>query len=945
MRPALRLATSNIFGRRGRTFLLIAVVTLSAALIAGVITAMGSLEGALRKRMTMMIGTADARIRHIVSGETIDATLADVVAAWPEVDSAIPRLQHPLTLRIIRAGWSAEPPFAREVRVLSSTAMGTSLPPIERLDLRPIDLVQGRLPTSSNEIVISQVLMDRLRGNAGVAGRRSSALAQITTRVADGVSARGVPKDLDIRKPNAANGVEAVEWSSAELNSLGLGSEIEAVRMFQQPVKFTIVGVVKSELLGGRPQALMTMAGLDRVTGEPGRAGDIEIVLKPGIDPTKFLDKYSGTVRAMPGGGKLQFQTTEKVTTGFKKNIQNNNIPLLIASGLAFISAAFIITTGMTVSISERKRELAVLRCIGASRWQIAETQLWIGLGIGTLGAAIGVPLGVGIALAILNHFQNDFKIEVFLPGSRVLIAVGGAIGSALIGAAYPAWRASSLPPLRALAARAEAPPRAGVWLLLAWSVLLILLQPVPLLLGQNGKLTLDQTITTYVFFGLPCLLVGYFLLGVPVLAMVTRLAGPVVAKILGLPSVLLRRSMDATPYRNGLTAGAMMTGLALLVAIWTQGRAISQDWLDKIRFPEVFVTGTQLKPRHQRELEQLPFVTKTVAITLQAVEARPIDAKVDTSQSILAMDRTTFIAFEPQPFFELAKLIFVEGDEQAAARRLTEGGAILVAREFAAARGMGIGSKVALGYEDRWREFEIVGVVSSPGLDIVNQYFDLGQAFAETAVHAVFGSRADLRDSLFGGVEPNTQLIQVGLKPQDQPGGVDDDTADAAIRKVLADGGILDVGNGRKLKADITAVLGRSMLVVSAIAVMSMLVACLGVANLIIAGIDARQFEFGVLRAVGARRGVVLRLVLAEATLIGLAAIVLGTAMGFQALWAGQKIDAMLIGIELSMHPPWLAISGGWALVLALTLGASAPAVITLGRRSPRELLAAVKG
>lgn len=98
-------------------------------------------------------------------------------------------------------------------------------------------------------------------------------------------------------------------------------------------------------------------------------------------------------------------------------------------------------------------------------------------------------------------------------------------------------------------------------------------------------------------------------------------------------------------------------------------------------------------------------------------------------------------------------------------------------------------------------------------------------------------------------------------------------------------------MGNGRKLKNDISAVLKRSMFIVSVIAVMSMLVACLGVADLIVAGIDARRFEFGVLRAVGARRGPILRLVLAEAVLVSLAAMVLGTLMGLQAVWAGQKV------------------------------------------------------
>jgi putative ABC transport system permease protein len=136
-----------------------------------------------------------------------------------------------------------------------------------------------------------------------------------------------------------------------------------------------------------------------------------------------------------------------------------------------------------------------------------------------------------------------------------------------------------------------------------------------------------------------------------------------------------------------------------------------------------------------------------------------------------------------------------------------------------------------------------------------------------------------------------------------------------------------------------------RSELVVSSIALMSMLVACLGVANMIVAGIDARQFEFGVMRAIGASRGAVLRLVLAEAVIVAVAACIVGTGMGIQAVWAGQKIDALIVGIVLSPRPPWGAVTVGWGIVLVVTVGAALPAVLSLGRRRPRELLAATRG
>ena len=120
---------------------------------------------------------------------------------------------------------------------------------------------------------------------------------------------------------------------------------------------------------------------------------------------------------------------------------------------------------------------------------------------------------------------------------------------------------------------------------------------------------------------------------------------------------------------------------------------------------------------------------------------------------------------------------------------------------------------------------------------------------------------------------------------------------------------------------------------------------ACFGVANLIIAGIQARQFEFGVLRAVGATRWMLGRLVLGEALIIAVVACILGTALGFQGSWAGLKINAVAIGLQLEFRPQWDVVVLGSLLVTAITLGAAMPAIAGLMRMKPRELIAAMKG
>ena len=430
--------------------------------------------------------------------------------------------------------------------------------------------------------------------------------------------------------------------------------------------------------------------------------------------------------------------------------------------------------------------------------------------------------------------------------------------------------------------------------------------------------------------FGIPSAVTGYFLLSVPVMVMVAYLASTPVSWLFGLPRGLLKRNILATPYRFGFTAGAMMMGLALLVAIWTNGRSISRDWLGTLQFPDGFASGISISEATQQKVAALPFVTDVCAVTIQTFKSDAFGLKVFDNTN------TSFVAFDPEPFFRMTKLTWLDGDPKVALERLKQGGAVIIAREYQVAQKLGVGDKITLRSSGKPYTFDIVGVVNSPGLDIASKFFDIGDEYLDQAINAVFGTRDDLK-RIFSNT--GVQLLQFSLDP-----AVSDKEALDKIRRV-GSYEIVAAGSGREIKAQIGDVLGSSFLVMSIIAVAAMLVASFGVANLIVAGVQARQFEFGVLRAIGADRGLVPRLVLAEAALIAVTACIVGTAFGIQAAWAGQKMYEVMLGLLLTMRIPIGPTAAGWLITLLITLGAAGPTAWALARKHPRELLGAVRG
>ncbi|WP_328330147.1 FtsX-like permease family protein [Kribbella sp. NBC_00382] len=122
---------------------------------------------------------------------------------------------------------------------------------------------------------------------------------------------------------------------------------------------------------------------------------------------------------------------------------------------LAVFLTVFIVSTTFGFTVAQRRRELALLRLIGAQRGSLRLMLLGEALLLGLLGTAVGVPLGVLgtlaqskllVSLGMLPHW---FKAP-WDPGALSAAAVVG-VSTALVGVFAAAWRASRITALEAL--------------------------------------------------------------------------------------------------------------------------------------------------------------------------------------------------------------------------------------------------------------------------------------------------------------------------------------------------------------------------------------------------------------------------------------------------------------------------------------------------------------
>jgi putative ABC transport system permease protein len=124
----------------------------------------------------------------------------------------------------------------------------------------------------------------------------------------------------------------------------------------------------------------------------------------------------------------------------------------LILAGVALpaiglVVGAIVIMNIMLVAVSERTREIGIRKALGAKRRDIMSQFLIEASVLGTVGSAIGVALGIGLAKTIAMVSPLPASVAPW----SILVGVALGAGVGIVSGAYPASRASRLDPITAL--------------------------------------------------------------------------------------------------------------------------------------------------------------------------------------------------------------------------------------------------------------------------------------------------------------------------------------------------------------------------------------------------------------------------------------------------------------------------------------------------------------
>lgn len=232
-----------------------------------------------------------------------------------------------------------------------------------------------------------------------------------------------------------ANDEIVVDQTKARSNHLAVGTSIKLLG--EQP--YRVVGIYSPE---STARVKTTLAGLQVALESPGKCTYILIKIREGADK---LDVAKRIEKQIPGN-KIQF--TDEVFAGLEKSIPYLGVFLRILVGLAAVVSALVVMLAMYTTITERTREIGILKAMGASRRYIVmiiETEALLISAVGLVaGFALSFVLGYGIHRVYGLYFEFSWTWGLTAAAIGIL---GGALG-----AIYPAVKASGLDPVSALA-------------------------------------------------------------------------------------------------------------------------------------------------------------------------------------------------------------------------------------------------------------------------------------------------------------------------------------------------------------------------------------------------------------------------------------------------------------------------------------------------------------
>lgn len=615
----------------------------------------------------------------------------------------------------------------------------------------------------------------------------------------------------------------------------------------------------------------------------------VQIVAKSNAD---LADLQSRIQPMLPDG--VEVREPKGSAQVLEETLLSTEKGLTLTTAFTLLLAGFIILNTFLMNVGERRRQLAIMRAVGATRGQIAWMLVGESLVLATIGTAVGILLGLGLSAGLISALSKLLDISLPSPVQFMLnyepymwaVVFGFAVS--VVGALFPAFRAWKVSPLEGLSHVSKqdmtrVPP---IHILIGFIVSLI--GGGLIAAGIMGYVTIDVP-----QYGAVLLMVGIVLMYPLVLAPLSHLSALLVKWRFRVETNLALKQILRHRGRTSLTVGVLFiagaTGVAMAHSIldnvqnlkdWYR-RALIGDYYIRAMLPDM-ATGLsadlpeELDPELQN-VSGIAYLDRVKMVEAQATvvsRRQTVDPQKDPPEELN-------IILAIRQFHEPGKVPFdlISGDPEAM-RQQMQSGEVVIGNIAANKLQVGQGDTLEIGGGEGKHRVRICGVTNDYLVGGLTLYMDweTGKRLMKTPGVDGYIMRAE-KDQL------------LALKPK--------------LEKITKKYGVL-LNSQAEIGHRIDQISNGISGCLWGLIFLGFVVAAFGVVNTLSMNVLEQTRELGLLRIVAMTRRQVQRTIIIQALIIGAVGLLPGVAGGLAIAYIINLAMGPTLGrpIEFNYHP-----------------------------------------
>lgn len=632
-----------------------------------------------------------------------------------------------------------------------------------------------------------------------------------------------------------------------------------------------VVGLLAPKGAAGFNQGgivFLPLAAMQKYYGRVGQINTASIVLETGADEKQV---EAAITAGLPAGLAVRSPVTR--TQLANNTIQDAEQGLKLAYTFTLVLALFIILNTFLMNVGERRRQLATLRAVGATRGQVIHMLMFEALLMGLLGTLVGAAVGLGGAALLAKVMAQSLGTASptlhITPGPFLIAGVVGP-GVSLLAMFIPAWMAGKVSPLEGMRPVIVQESR-PVPLSFTIAGLCAFIVTGTILAGSvTGYLPISLAIPAGVAF------TAAFVLLIPAaLGVFSKIASTLLTPFLGAEGRLACRQILRRRTRTTLTVGVLYIAVSSSIGLGTaiiNNVTDVRNWL-RVTMPGDFFVRASITDTATGQATTIP---DSLGNAIRQIDGVKTVDSLTLAEAHIG-DQSVKVALREFPENGPLPLDLKSGDPKSVRRQLFDG-EIVVGTTLAQRLGANVGDQVTLKTRDGDRLVRVAGTVTEylVGGLVVHMERQTGKRLL--GVDGVFTYMVTAESQKLAQAEARLKALA------DEHGLMLHSFAD--LRRRL-DGMTNGVAGG-----------------LWGLLFLGLVVGGFGIANTLAMNVLEQTRELALLRVVAVTRRQVRKAILAQAALIGAIGVVAGAIGG-------------IIGAFTTNYSTWLVL--GHDIVLAL--------------------------